>query len=121
MVALAAGISTSIQVSLIRQRLEAARREESQAEADVGRLRAQTDAAENKLQERKDNVNRLSSQSTRSDPTYRSSLQSSGAKLPVPTLPSASDLVLHASGSFPNANTASSTGQAIGNLIHVTA
>ncbi len=121
MVALTAtsGVTSSVQVSLIQQRLEAARREEARAEAEVASLRTQTDAAEARLQERQGTVDRLSGQS--SDPTYQSSLQDSGGKLSVQNQQPASESRRSTGNHFPNINAVSSTGQTVGRLIHVTA
>ncbi|AGX88668.1 hypothetical protein [Candidatus Symbiobacter mobilis] len=62
------GASTSLQVSMLRQRLEAARREAAQAQTEVDDLRERATSAENRLQERKETVGYLTRQ--QSDPTY---------------------------------------------------
>lgn len=67
----------SLQSTLIRSRLEAARREVADAESNVRELRAQADAAETELAKRQDQVRSLTDQSRQSDPTYKSSVQTS--------------------------------------------
>ncbi len=73
MAALAATSSAtpSLQSALIRNRLDAARREAAQAESTVHELRSQADAAEADLQTRRDKVLSLTNQSSQTDPTYR--------------------------------------------------
>ena len=74
MVALAA-ISTatpSVQSSLMRSRLEAAKREADQAKSEVEQLRSEVSRAEANHQQRQDRVRRLASEA---DPTYASKLQ----------------------------------------------
>lgn len=87
MVALAATNSAtpSLQATLIRNRLEVARREAQQADSTVRDLRAQVQAAENESENRQDNVRKLADQSRQSDPTYRSQIQTSAADVPVST------------------------------------
>lgn len=80
MVALAA-ISTatpSVQSSLMRSRLEAAKREADQARTEVEQLRNEVSRAEANQQQRQDRVRRLASQA---DPTYTSRLQTRPAPL----------------------------------------
>ncbi|MDR3370819.1 hypothetical protein [Rhodoferax sp.] len=86
MAALAATNSAtpSLQSTLIRARLETARREEKQAESTVQDLRAQVDAAETEYGKRQDQVRSLSDQSRQSDATYSSQVRS-GAVVPAKT------------------------------------
>jgi multidrug resistance efflux pump len=74
MVALAAisSATPSLQSSLMRSRLEAAKREADQAQAEVSQLRNQVSEAEANHQKRLDKVRRLSSEA---DPTYSTRLQ----------------------------------------------
>ncbi len=83
MVAIASvsSVSSSLQASLFQQRLDAARREAAQAEANLNNLRAQTSTAEGVFQSRQERVGSLMSQSAQNDPTYQSKLQNSGAAL----------------------------------------
>jgi hypothetical protein len=75
----------SVQSALIRARLEAARREAEQAQANVQELRAQVDAAETESQKRQDKVRILSGQASQTDPTYRAKQQTSSTALPEKT------------------------------------
>ena len=74
MVALAAisSATPSLQSSLMRSRLEAAKREADQAQAEVDQLRNQVSQAEANHQKRQDQVRRLASEA---DPTYSARLQ----------------------------------------------
>jgi len=88
MVALAATNSAtpSLQSTLIRSRLEAARREMAEAESNVRELRAQADAAETELVKRQDQVRTLADQSRQTDPTYQSRAQArTQSAVPVQT------------------------------------
>ena len=87
MAALAATNSAtpSLPRTLILSRLEAARREADQAQANVQNLRAQVDAAEAESQNRQDKVRSLSSQASQADPTYNLRVPSSQSVLPVKT------------------------------------
>jgi hypothetical protein len=75
----------STQPTLIRSRLEAARREAEQAQANVQDLRAQVDAAESESQKRQDDVRAISGEARQSDPTYLARSQSSSSTVPVKT------------------------------------
>ena len=87
MAALAAVNSStpSLQSSLIRSRLEVAKREADQAQAEVTQLRSQMEQAEGNYEKRQQTVRSLSSQSVRSDPTYQSPIQTTQAAVPVNT------------------------------------
>lgn len=94
MVALAATNSAtpSLPRTLILSRLEAARREADQAQANVQSLRAQVDAAEAESQNRQDKVRSLASQASQPDPTYGTRVQSGASAAPVKTQPLLSGL-----------------------------
>jgi len=90
MAALAATNSAtpSVQSSLIRSRLQTARREADQAQATAQNLRAQVDAAEALSEQRQANVRTLSTQAnqaSRTDPTYTSRLQAGQSTVSVNT------------------------------------
>lgn len=87
MVALAATNSAtpSLQASLMRSRLNAARRDEAQAQATVQELRVQVEAAETTYEQRRENVKRLSDQSSQTDPTYSSRIQTTQSPVPPAT------------------------------------
>lgn len=78
----------SMQSTLIRSRLDAARREADQAQANVQSLRAQVDAAETEAQQRQEKVRTLTtqvSQTSQNDPTYKSGVQAAKSAVPVKT------------------------------------
>jgi hypothetical protein len=76
----------SMQSTLIRSRLDAARREAEQAQATVQDLRAQVDAAESESQKRQEKVRVLSGEAQQTDPTYRAKSQaSSSSAVPIKT------------------------------------
>ena len=75
----------SLQSTLIRSRLDAARREAEQAQATVNDLRAQVDAAEAESQKRQDKVRTLNGEVRQADPTYNAKIQESRVPLPVKT------------------------------------
>lgn len=90
MAALAATSSAtpSLQSSLIRNQLEAARREANQAQANVQNLRAQVDAAETESQKTQDKVRSLTSQASQAnqtDPTYMSRVRTGQSAVPPKT------------------------------------
>jgi hypothetical protein len=87
MTALAATNSAtpSLQSSLIRTRLEVARREADQAQANVQNLRTQVDAAEAEAQNKQEKVSSLANQSRQADPTYKSQVQTNSSAVPVKT------------------------------------
>lgn len=72
MAALAATNSAtpSLSATLMRSRLEAAKREASQAQAEVDQLRNQVTQAETVSAQRQETVRRLSDQAQSADPTY---------------------------------------------------
>jgi len=69
----------ALQSSLVRSRLEVARREAEQAQANVRNLQTQVNAAETESQKRQDQVLTLSNQAQQADPTYSSALSSETA------------------------------------------
>jgi chromosome segregation ATPase len=77
--------TASLQSSLIRSRLEVAKREADQAQSEVNQLRSQMDQAESNYQKRQDNVRSLSNQSGQSDPTYQSQIQTTETAVPDKT------------------------------------
>ena len=88
MAALAAvnSATPSLQASLIRSRLDAARREADQAQAHVQRLRAQVDVAETESQKSQDKVRSLAnqaSQASQADPTYKSRVKATPSTVPA--------------------------------------
>lgn len=90
MAALAATSSAtpSLQSSLIRSRLETARREADKAQANVQNLREQVDAAESESNKRQNSVRVLTTQAnqaSQTDPTYKSRLQNNQPGVPVKT------------------------------------
>jgi uncharacterized coiled-coil protein SlyX len=134
MAALAATNSAtpSLQSTLIRSRLEAARREADQAQANVEALRSQVDAAEMEVEKRQDKVRSLTDQSRQSDPTYQSKVQTAQSAVPVKTqellfgLYSATSAKRQATGhglkTNPNAAPVVNTqGQATGRIVNVSA
>jgi chromosome segregation ATPase len=134
MAALAATNSAtpSLQSTLIRSRLEAARREAEQAQATVNELRSQVDAAETDFEKRQDTVRNLTNQSSQTDPTYQSKVQTSQSAVPVKTqellfgLYNATSAKREATGnglkSDPNAAPVVNTqGQATGRIVNVSA
>lgn len=90
MAALAAvnSATPSLPSGLIRNRLEAARREAYQAQANVQNLRAQVDAAETEAQKSQDKVRSLMSQvsqARQTDPTYKSRVKATQSAVPIKT------------------------------------
>ncbi len=75
----------SLQSTLIRSRLDAARREAEQAQANVQELRTQVEAAERDSQKRQEKVQSLSGQAQQADTTYRAKSQAASSALPVKT------------------------------------
>jgi chromosome segregation ATPase len=66
----------ALQSSLVRSRLELARREAEQAQANVRDLQTQVNTAETESEKRQDQVRSLSTQAQQADPTYSSALRS---------------------------------------------
>jgi len=88
MAALAAvnSATPSLQYGLIRNRLDAARREADQAQTNVQRLRAQVYAAETESQKSQDKVRSLTnqaSQASQTDPTYKSRVKATQSAVPA--------------------------------------
>lgn len=137
MAALAAtsNATPSVQPSLIRNRLEAARREADQAQANVQSLRAQMDAAESESQKTQDKVRSLSgqaSQVSQTDPTYKSPVQLAQSAVPVKTqellfgLYDATSAKRHATGKGLKSNphaapVLNAQGQATGRIVNMRA
>lgn len=137
MAALAAinSATPSLQSSLIRSRLESAKRDADQAQNSVQTLRAQVDAAETQAQGKQDKVRSLGSQAGQArqiDPTYKSSTQTSQAAVPTETqeflfgLFEATSAKRQATGnglkSDPNAAPVLNTlGQATGRIVNMSA
>jgi hypothetical protein len=122
----------SMQSALIRGRLEAARREAQQAQANVQELRAQVDAAETESQKRQEKVRTLSGEASQADPTYSARQQASSTAVPVKTqefivgLFNATSDKRVATGASLKANPAASPvinnqGQATGRIVNVSA
>ena len=87
-IAATSSATPSLQTNLIRSRLEAARREASQAQATVQRLRVEVDTAQAESDQRNNKVRTLSRQanpSSQADPTYRPRLQTAPQVVPVKT------------------------------------
>ena len=134
MAALAATNSAtpSLQSSLIRSRLEAARRDAEQAQATVNELRSQVDAAESDYEKRQGKVRSLTDQSKQSDPTYQSDVKNTQSEVPATTrevlvgLYNATRATRQATGtalkSDPNAAPVVNTqGQATGRIVNISA
>jgi chromosome segregation ATPase len=75
----------ALQTALTQKRLEAARQEADQAEAEVQSLNSQVDAASAVLRQKQSEVKSLSQQVSQRDPTYQSSLQASRNTVPSKT------------------------------------
>lgn len=84
-IAATSSATPSLQSTLIRSRLEAARSDAAQAESRVQTLRAQVDAAESAYAARADKVRALSNQSSQTDPTYQTQVQTSQSAVPTNT------------------------------------
>lgn len=102
MAALAATNSAtpSLQSSLIRNRLQAARREADQAQANVQTLRAQVDAAETTSQQTQDKVRGLTSQANQArqtDPTYKTAVQVNQSRFSISTQAQATGRIVNMS------------------------
>lgn len=75
----------SLQSTLIRNRLEPARREAEQTQTNVQEFHAQVNAAETDSQRRQEKVRSLSGEAQRADPTYSARLKASSCAVPVKT------------------------------------
>ncbi len=82
----------SLQYAMIQRRLETARREADQADAEVQNLRQQSDQASAKLKQKQDQVKTLSSQASQNDPTYQARVQASQNAMPAKTQQRIADL-----------------------------
>jgi sRNA-binding protein len=119
----------SIQPMLIRSRLEAARREAEQAQANVQELRAQVDAAETESEKRQNEVRTLSGQAQQADPSYSAKAQNTASSIPLKTqerIVGLSDATRLANGSSliasPDAAPViNSQGQSTGRIVNVSA
>ena len=75
--------SPSLQSVLSRSRIEQARREADQAEANAQQLRRQADAEEGKAQQGQSRVRELTAQGRQSDATYTSAVKTSTSAVPA--------------------------------------
>jgi chromosome segregation ATPase len=75
----------SLQLALSQTRLEQARRDADQAEANAKNLRSQADQAEQESQNRQNDVQSLSSQTAQAQDTYSASLKKSSSAVPEAT------------------------------------
>jgi chromosome segregation ATPase len=75
----------SLQLALSQTRLEQARRDADQAEANAKNLRSQADQAEQESQNRQNDVQSLSSQTAQAQDTYSASLKKSSTAVPEAT------------------------------------
>jgi hypothetical protein len=73
----------SVQSALIRGRLEAARREAEQAQANVQELRSQVDAAETESRKRQDTVRTLNGQAQQADPSDGAKAKDTDSTVPT--------------------------------------
>lgn len=73
----------SIQASLGRARLEQARREADQAEANARNLRTQADDAERQSQDSQDNVRKVADRNQREESTYSAPRAGSTSEVPL--------------------------------------
>ena len=73
----------SVQASLGRARLEQARSEADQAEANARDLRGQADIAEQQAQQSQDNVRKIGALILQGEPTYAQPRESTSAQVPV--------------------------------------
>ena len=73
----------SLQVTLGRARLEQARREADQAEANARDLRAQADDAEQQAQRSQDNVRKVSARTQQEEATYAQPRENSTSEVPL--------------------------------------
>jgi multidrug resistance efflux pump len=87
MVAIAATNSTtpSLQLALSQARLEQARKDADQAEANAKTLRTQADQAEQESQNRQNDVQSLTNQASQAQSVYSSSIKSTQSAVPVET------------------------------------
>lgn len=134
MVAIAATNSTtpSLQLALSQARLEQARREADQAEANAKDLRNQADQAQQDSEQRQNRVQSLSTEVSQEQPTYRVPSKAGASEVPPQTqdflirLYKATRQQFAASGnalkSSPDApSVLNSQGQATGRILNITA
>jgi hypothetical protein len=125
MVAITATNSTTplMEASLVKSRLDAAKRETAQAEANVHSLRAQTDAAESELEKTQAKVRSLASRANQVDPTYTSKIATSQSAVPLATQERLVDI--NSSNSLKtslfSAPTMNTWGQTTGRIVNVSA
>lgn len=67
----------SLQSVLVKTRLDQARREANQAEANAQELQVQADAAENDARQSRSTLSDLSQRSQQADPTYQTQIKGS--------------------------------------------
>lgn len=124
--------TTSPQVVVVRARLEQARREADQAEANAQTLRAEADAAEVDAQKSQANVRELSARSRQTDATYVSQLNSGKSEVPQKTQEFLVDMYSATSSKFAASGNALKTdpkappvvnaqGQSTGRIVNVSA
>jgi hypothetical protein len=77
--------SPSLQAVLSRSRIDQARREADQAEANAQQLRGQADAEERKAQQGQDKVRELTAQGRQSDSTYTAAVKGNASAVPART------------------------------------
>jgi hypothetical protein len=82
-IAATSNATPSLQSVLNRARLEQARRDAEQAEANARNLRAQVTEEERKAQQGQDKVRTLTAQAQQDDDTYTSALKLGGSTLPA--------------------------------------
>ncbi|OGB30770.1 MAG: hypothetical protein A3F78_02360 [Burkholderiales bacterium RIFCSPLOWO2_12_FULL_61_40] len=120
----------SPQAALGRARVEQARREADQAEANAQSLRSRADAAELEAQNSQERAREVAQRNRQSDPTYTPQLNASKSEVPQKTqeflvnLYSASEQKFAASGNplktYPNAAPVRNTqGQATGRIVNL--
>lgn len=126
------GTTPSLQLALSQTRLEQARRDADQAEANAKTLRNQADQAEQESQEKQNQVQGLSTEVSREQPTYSAPAKAAQSEVPVQTqefllrLYSATSQKFAASGnalkSSPDTPAVlNSQGQTTGRILNITA
>lgn len=126
------GTTPSLQLALSQTRLEQARRDADQAEANAKTLRNQADQAEQESQDKQNQVQGLSTEVSREQPTYSAPAKAAQSEVPVQTqefllrLYSATSQKFAASGnalkSSPDTPAVlNSQGQTTGRILNITA
>jgi len=126
------GTTPSLQLALSQTRLEQARRDADQVEANAKTLRNQADQAEQESQEKQNQVQGLSTEVSREQPTYSAPAKAAQSEVPVQTqefllrLYSATSQKFAASGnalkSSPDTPAVlNSQGQTTGRILNITA